>query len=204
MGVTNASLRIFDQIDDAGRPTGGVNLTAARQWRDKYEQPEKELNPIFDRCGLNFGNPSVYWINGGNPAHLYAVVQEWEVGKLARPQVPNVMSTWIQTEFVDRYPLSTYRFQKPDGTYQWRGMKHQAPPSLVYAMSLFAHCRMDGAYCWETGTMYSEDVADAGELGHGGMQTPIRKTADGMTKDVTYYWTFANSSFVLKKWAVWR
>ncbi len=187
VGVTNASLRIFDQIDDAGRPTGSVNLTAARQWRDKYAQPEKELNPIFDRCGLNFGNPSVYWINGGNPAHLYAVVQEWEVGKLARPQLPNVLSTWIQTEFVDRYPLSTYRFQKPDGTYQWRGMKHQAPPSLVYAMSLFAHCRMDGAYCWETGTMYSEDIADAGELGQGRMQTPIRKTANDMTKDVTYY-----------------
>ncbi len=187
VGVTNASLRIFDQIDDAGRPTGSVNLAAARQWRDKYAHPEKELNPIFDRCGLNFGNPSVYWINGGNPAHLYAVVQEWEVGNLARPQLPNVLSTWIQTEFVDRYPLSTYRFQKPDGTYQWRGMKHQAPPSLVYAMSLFAHCRMDGAYCWETGSMYSEDVADAGELGQGGMQTPIRKTAGGMTKDVTYY-----------------
>jgi len=187
MGVTKASLRIFDYIEADGRPSGVVNLAAAKQWREKYNQPERELNPIFDRCGLNLGNPSVYWINSGNPAHLYAVVQEWEVGKLARPEVPNVMSTWIQTEFVDGYPLSTYRFQKPDGTFQWRGIKHQAPPSFVYAMSLFAHCRMDGAYCWETGTMYSEDVADAGDLGEGGMQTPLRKTVDGMTKDVTYY-----------------
>ena len=187
VGITNASLRIFDQIDDQGRPTGVVNLVAAKQWRDKYERPQKEVNPIFGRCGLNFGNPSVYWLNGGNPAHLYAVVQEWEVGKLARPKTPNVMSTWIQSEFVNKYPLSTYRFKKPDGTYQWRGIKHQAPPSFVYAMSLFAHCRMDGAYCWETGSMYSEDVADAGEAGEGGGQTPVRKTIDGVWKDVCYY-----------------
>ena len=187
VGVTNISLRIFDEIDDAGRPTGGINLKAAKQWRDKYEHPETELNPIFDRCGLNFGNPAAYWMKGGHPAYLYAVVQEWEIGKLARPDVPNVISTWIQSEFVDSYPLSTYRFQKPDGTYQWRGIKHQAPPSFTYAMSLFAHCRMDGAYCWETGTMYTEDAADAGELGQGGMQTEIRKTFNGMSKIIAYY-----------------
>lgn len=187
VGVTKASLRIFDHFDDQGRPTGSVHLQAAKQWRDKYDRPEKELNPIFDRCEMTFGNPSVYWINGGNPAHLYAVVQEWEVGKLARPNVPNVMSTWIQSEFVDKYPLSMYRFRKPDGTYQVCGLKHQAPPSFVYAMSLFAHCRMDGAYCWETGSMYSEDVADAGKAGEGGMQTPVRKTVHGEWKDVVYY-----------------
>ena len=187
VGVTNASLRIFDSIDEQGRPTGSVTVAAAKQWRDKYQRPEKELNPIFDRCGLTFGNPSVYWMNGGNPAHLYAVVQEWEVGKLARPQTPNVMSTWIQTEFVDGYPLSTYRFPKPDGSFQWRGIKHQAPPSFVYAMSLFAHCRMDGAYCWETGSGYSEDVADAGELGEGGMQKDVRKTVNGVDKHLYYY-----------------
>lgn len=187
VGVTNASLRIFDHVDDQGRPTGSVHLVAAKQWRDKYERPEKELNPIFERCGLTFGNPAVYWMKGGYPSYLYAVVQEWEVGKLARPEVPNVMSTWIQSEFVDKYPLSTYRFQKPDGTHVWRAIKHQAPPSFVYAMSLFAHCRMDGAYCWETGSMYSEDVADAGEAGEGGGQTPVRKTIGGEWKDVVYY-----------------
>lgn len=188
VGVTKSSLRIFDGRDDQGRPTGSVNLASARQWRDQYEHPEKELNPIFDRCEFNFGNPAVYWMKGGHAAYLYAVVQEWEVGKLARPTVPNVMSTWIQAEFVDGYPLSTYRFQKPDGSWQVRGLKHQAPPSFVYAMSLFAHCRMDGAYCWETGTVYSEDAADAGEAGEGGMQTPVRKTfADGSWKDVYYY-----------------
>jgi len=187
VGVTNASLRIFDHVDDQGRPTGSVHLVAAKQWRDKYERPEKELNPIFDRCELTFGNPSVYWLNGGNPAHLYAVVQEWEIGERARPKTPNVVSAWIQTEFVDKYPLSTYRFKKPDGTYQWRGIKHQAPPSLVYAMSLFAHCRMDGAYCWETGAGYSEDVADAGEPAEGGGQTPVRKTVNNEWRDVYYY-----------------
>lgn len=187
VGITNISLRIFDEVDSSGRPTGGLNLRAAKQWSDKYKKPEKELNPIFDRCGLNFGNPAVYWMNGGNPAYLYAVVQEWEVGKLARPKIPNVVSTWIQTEFVDQYPLSTYRFQKPDGSYQTRGLKHQAPPSFVYAMSLFAHCRMDGAYCWDTGTMYSEDVADAGSSGNGGMQTTTSTTFKGMTKPLTYY-----------------
>ncbi len=187
VGVVNHSLRIFDHIDANGRPTGVVNLEAAEQWANKYKKPEGELNRIFDYCGLNFGNPSIYWLNGGNPAHLYAVVQEWEVGKIARPEIANVISTWIQTEFVDGYPLSTYRFKTPDGNFQWRGIKHQAPPSLVYALSLFAHCRMDGAYCWETGTIYSEDVADAGELGEGGMQIPVRRTFHGVDKDIYYY-----------------
>ncbi|HML75161.1 MAG TPA: hypothetical protein PKB02_11790 [Anaerohalosphaeraceae bacterium] len=187
VGVTNHSLRIFDHFDADGRPTGVVNLAAAEQWAGRYDKPEVQLNRIFDYCGLNFGNPSVYWLNGGNPAHLYAVMQEWEMGKLARPDIPNVISTWIQTEFVDGYPLSTYRFKGADGTYQTRGIKHQAPPSLVYAFSLFAHCRMDGAYCWETGTIYSEDVADAGELGEGGMQKPVRRTFNGVDKDIYYY-----------------
>ena len=47
-------------------PPASCNLAAAKQWRDKYEQPEKELNPIFDRCGLTFGNPAVYWMKGGH------------------------------------------------------------------------------------------------------------------------------------------
>lgn len=187
MGVINHSLRIFDYFDADGRPTGVVNLAAAQQWKDQYDQPRTRLNRIFDYCGLSFGNPSVYWLNGGNPAHLYAVLQEWEVGKLARPDVPNVLSTWIQTEFVDGYPLSTYRFTRPDGVSQWRGIKHQAPPSLVYAMSLFAHCRMDGAYAWECGAIYSEDAADAGDLGEGGMQNPVRRTFNGVDKNVYYY-----------------
>jgi hypothetical protein len=187
IGVTRHSLRIFDYVDSDGRPTGTVNLAAAEQWAAKYAAAEAELNRIFDYCGLNFGNPSVYWLNGGNPAHLYAVIQEWEVGKIARPNVPNVISTWIQTEFVDGYPLSTYQFKTPDGKLQTRSLKHQAPPSLVYALSLFAHCRMDGAYCWETGSMYSEDAADAGEAGAGGLQTPVQRTFNGVSKNVYYY-----------------
>ncbi len=187
IGVTNHSLRIFDDIDPQGRPTGSVNPAGAAKWRAKYDKPEAELNRVFDYCGLNFANPSVYWLNGGNPAHLYAVLQEWEVGKLARPSIPNVLSTWIQTEFVDGYPLTTYRFPKPDGSSIWRGMKHQAPPSLVYAMSLFTHCRMDGAYCWETGNIYSEDVADAGDPSDGEMQQPVSRTFKGVNKNVYYY-----------------
>lgn len=195
IGVTRRSLRIFDAIDAEGRPTGVRSLDAAAQWRAMYNAPRAERDPVFDRGRLSFGNPSVYWLNGGNPAHLYAVVQEWEVGKLARPDVPDVVSTWIQTEFVDGYPLSTYRFPGPDGSAQWRGIKHQAPPSLVYAMSLFAHCRMDGAYCWETGNIYSEAVADAGVLGEGGMQRPVPRTTAGVTKQVYYlikYFGFYN------------
>ncbi|MBE0536192.1 MAG: hypothetical protein IH624_11040 [Phycisphaerae bacterium] len=187
IGVTDHSLRIFDHFDGDGRPTGVVNLAAAQQWKEQYDKPKSRLNRIFNYCGLNFGNPSIYWLNGGNPAHLYAVVQEWEVGKLARPEVPNVVSTWIQTEFVDGYPLSTYRFTKPDGASEWRGIKHQAPPSFTYAMSLFAHCRMDGAYAWECGTIYSEDAADAGDLGEGAMQNPVRRTYKGVDKNVYYY-----------------
>lgn len=162
VGVTKYSLRIFDEIDPNGRPTGVVNLKAAAQWKAKYDNPQAELQPIFNNCGLTFGNPSVYWLNGGNPAHLYAVVQEWEVGKLAKPNTPNIISTWIQTEFVDGYPLTSYRFNKLDGSVRTEWMKHQAPPSLVYAFSLFAHARMDGAYCWETGNGYSEDPSDPG------------------------------------------
>ena len=178
---------MFDQIDDQGRPTGVVNLAGAEQWRDKYDRPEKELDPIFDRCEMTFGNPAVYWTNGGNPAYLYGVVQEWEVGKLARPNVPNVVSTWIQTEFVDNYPLSTYRFQKPDGTYQVPG--HEASGAAVVRLRPVALRPLPHGWGVLLGdrTGYSEDVADAGEAGEGGMQTPVRKTFATAWKDVTYY-----------------
>lgn len=187
IGVIPHSLRIFDRFDTDGRPTGVIDETAAGQWKAQYDTPRAHMNRIFDHCGLNFGNPSVYWLNGGNPAQLYAVVQEWEVGKLARPDVSNVISTWIQTEFVDGYPLSTYRFPGADGASIVRGIKHQAPPSYTYALSLFAHCRMDGAYCWETGNGYSENVADAGIAGEGGMQIPVLREFHGVTKNVFYY-----------------
>ncbi len=187
VGVSNYSFRIFDERDNEGRPTGVVNLKAAGQWKSQYDNPKPQLHRILDYCGLNFGNPSVYWINSGNPAHLYAVVQEWEIGKLAKPEVPNVLSNWIQTEFVDGYPLSSYRFTKPDGSSQVRYTKHQAPPTYTYALSLFAHTRMDGIYCWETGNGYSEDVADAGVIGPDGYPTSERKIVNGVEKNATYY-----------------
>jgi hypothetical protein len=176
--VTNHSLRIFDSIDSNGRPTGVVNLAAAEQWAGKYDRPEAELNRIFDECGLNFGNPSVYWLNGGNPAHLYAVIQEWEVGKLARPDFPNVISTGIQTEFVDGYPLSTYRFKTPDGREQTRGHKHQAPPSLVYPC--LCSPLPDGRRLLLGNRHHLLGrCGDAGDPADGGMQIPVQQTFNG-------------------------
>jgi len=190
MGVSAHSYRIFDGRDANGQPTGVVDEAAAAWWKRQYDHPESAINPIFDRGGLNFGNPCVYWSNGTKPSHLYAVVQEWEVAKLARPDIPNVISTWIQSEFLDGYPLSSYRFQLPDGTPVVRRDKHQAPPTIVYALSLFAHARMDGAYCWEVGNRYSEDLADVGP-------TDVRltdiftqgvpRTFNGQTQSVLYY-----------------
>jgi hypothetical protein len=59
VGVLNASFRIFDSRWE-GKPTGAVDLTGAKQWREKYENPSADLHPVFKRCNLNFGNPSVY------------------------------------------------------------------------------------------------------------------------------------------------
>lgn len=190
IGVCIHSYRIFDGRDEQGRPTGVVDQAAAAWWKRQYDHPESAMNPIFDRGGLNFGNPSVYWTNGANPSHLYAIVQEWEVAKLARPDIPNVISTWIQSEFLDGYPLSTYRFNLPDGTSVVRQMKHQAPPTIVYALSLFAHARMDGAYCWEEGNVYSEELADVGPAN---VTLPdlytqgVTRTFNGQTRHVRYY-----------------
>ena len=159
VGVLKSSFRIFDSFWE-GKPTGVVDLKGAKHWRDKYNDPAADMNTVFKRCNLNFGNPSVYWINNSKPSQLYAFMQEWEQGKLARPQVPNVLSTWIQVEFVDNYPLSQYRFTDANGKIRLEGLKHQAPASATYALSLFGHCVMDGLQCWEVGTRYSEELQD--------------------------------------------
>ncbi len=190
MGPVWHSLRIFDERDESGRPQGVVNLKAADQWRKQYDNPKSAENRIFAEGGLNIGNPSVYYLNGGNPAHLYAVTQEWEVGKLLRPDVPNVLSTWIQTEFVDKYPLSELQFPRPDGQMLTRGVKHSAPPSLTWAMSLFTHARMDGAYCWEVGNCYSEDPADMGDIGKEGYPNPVMHKYHDTDRAAYYYMTY--------------
>ncbi len=143
VGVVKSSFRIFDSVLD-GKPTGVVDLDGARQWRERYNNPSADLHPVFKRCNLNMGNPSVYWINNSKPSQLYAFLQEWEQGKLARPAVPNILSTWIQVEFVDNYPLSQYRFTDSKGKVRREDLKHQAPASSTYALSLFGHCVMDG------------------------------------------------------------
>jgi hypothetical protein len=184
VGVLNTSFRIFDSRWE-GKPTGVVDLNGAKQWRDKYNDPSADINPVFRRCNLNFGNPSVYWINNSKPSQLYAFLQEWEQGKLARPQVPNVLSTWIQVEFVDNYPLSQYRFTDAQGKTRLEGLKHQVPASSTYALSLFGHCVMDGLQCWEVGTRYSEDLRDYTDWR---VREPIAKRdINGVEVPLNYY-----------------
>jgi len=184
VGVLKSSFRIFDSFWE-GKPTGSVDLTGARQWREKYNNPAADLHSVFDRCNLNLGNPSVYWINNSKPSQLYAFIQEWEQGKLARPQVTNILSTWIQVEFVDNYPLSPYRFTDARGTTRREDLKHQAPASSTYALSLFGHCVMDGLQCWEIGTRYSEELPDYSDWR---VREPIAKrTVNGTEVDLNYY-----------------
>jgi hypothetical protein len=112
-------------------------------------------------------------------------MQEWEQAKMARPQVPNVLSTWIQVEFVDGYPLSQYRFTDASGKVHLEGLKHQAPASSTYALSLFGHCVMDGLQCWEVGTYYSEDLQDYSDWR---VREPIvKRTINGTETPLNYY-----------------
>ena len=184
VGVVRSSFRIFDGIWD-GKPTGSVNLAGARQWRAKYDNPAADLHPVFERCHLNLGNPSVYWINNSKPSQLYAFLQEWEQGKLARPDTPNILSTWIQVEFVDNYPLSQYRFTDAKGRVRNEDLKHQAPASSTYALSLFGHCVMDGLQCWEIGARYSEDLDDYSDWRV--REPTVKRTINGAETDVNYY-----------------
>lgn len=184
VGVVRSSFRIFDSTWE-GRPTGVVDERGAAEWRRKYDNPAADLHPVFERCHLNLGNPSVYWINNSKPSQLYAFVQEWEQGKLARPDVPNVLSTWIQVEFVDGYPLSPYRFTDADGRVRLEAIKHQVPASAVYALSLFGHCVMDGLQCWEIGTQYSEDVRDYSDWRQ--REAPVKRNINGVETAVQYY-----------------
>ncbi len=184
VGVLKSSFRIFDSRWE-GKPTGVIDLTGAKQWRDKYNNPAADLHPVFKRCNLNFGNPSVYWINNSKPSQLYAFLQEWEQGKLARPQVPNILSTWIQVEFVDNYPLSQYRFTDAKGKTRREDLKHQVPASSTYALSLFGHCVMDGLQCWEIGTRYSEELQDYSDWR---VREPIvKRTINGVETSLNYY-----------------
>ena len=184
VGVVNSSFRIFDSRWE-GKPTGVVDLTGARQWRDKYDDPSSDMNPVFRRCNLNFGNPSVYWINNSKSSQLYAFLQEWEQGKRARPQVPNVLSTWIQVEFVDNYPLSQYQFSDGNGKMRLQAIKHQVPASSTYALSLFGHCVMDGLQCWDVGARYSEDPADYSDWST--REPSIKRLINGVETPLNYY-----------------
>ena len=184
VGVVKSSFRIFDSRWN-GKPTGVSDLTGAKQWRDKYNNPSADLREVFQRCNLNFGNPSVYWINNSKPSQLYAFLQEWEQGKLARPQVPNVLSTWIQVEFVDNYPLSQYRFTDASGKTRREDIKHQVPASATYALSLFGHCVMDGLQCWDIGTRYSEELRDYSDWRT--REPMVKRTINGVETSLNYY-----------------
>ncbi|HEY3267931.1 MAG TPA: hypothetical protein VGM37_13455 [Armatimonadota bacterium] len=184
VGVLNASFRIFDGIWD-GKPTGVVDLKSAKQWREKYNNPSADLHPVFQRCNLNYGNPSAYWINNSKPSQLYAFLQEWEQGKLARPKTPNVLSTWIQVEFVDGYPLSPFRFTDASGKVRNEDLKHQVPASSIYALSLFGHCVMDGLQCWDVGTYYSENLRDYADWR--AREPSVKRSINGVETPVNYY-----------------
>ena len=184
VGVISSSFRIFDNFWE-GQPTGSVDLTGAKQWREKYNHPAADLHPVFKRCHLNMGNPSVYWINNSKPSQLYAFLQEWEQGKLACPEVPNILSTWIQVEFVDNYPLSPYRFTDARGRTRLENLKHQVPASSTYALSLFGHCVMDGLQCWDVGTHYSEELEDYSDWRV--QETSARRNLNGVEVNVQYY-----------------
>ena len=184
VGVLRSSFRIFDSFWD-GKPTGVVDLQGAKQWRAKYDDPSADMAPVFRRCNLNYGNPSVYWINNSKPSQLYAFMQEWEQGKLACPQTINVLSTWIQVEFVDGYPLSQYRFVDSSGKVRLEDIKHQVPASATYALSLFGHCVMDGLQCWDVGTRYSEELQDYSDWRV--REPAVKRSIGGTETAVNYY-----------------
>jgi hypothetical protein len=184
VGVISSSFRIFDSFWE-GKPTGSIDLNGAKQWREKYDHAAADLHPVFKRCNLNLGNPSVYWINNSKPSQLYAFLQEWEQGKLARPEALDILSTWIQVEFVDNYPLSQYRFTDAQGKVRLEGLKHQVPASATYALSLFGHCVMDGLQCWEVGTRYSEDLADYTDWRVN--ESSAKRTINGEEVPLNYY-----------------
>lgn len=184
VGVVRSSFRIFDNFYE-GKPTGVIDLKGAKQWREKYIDPAADLHPVFKRCNLNLGNPSVYWINNSKPSQLYAFIQEWEQGKLARPQITNILSTWIQVEFVDNYPLSQYRFTDAQGQTRLEGIKHQVPASATYALSLFGHCVMDGLQCWEVGTHYSEELSDYSDWRV--REPTVKRIVNGVEVSLNYY-----------------
>lgn len=184
VGVLRSSFRIFDSFWE-GKPTGVIDLNGAKQWREKYDHPADDLHPVFKRCNLNYGNPSVYWINNSKPSQLYAFLQEWEQGKLASPQTLGILSTWIQVEFVDGYPLSQYRFTDAQGKTRLEDLKHQVPASSVYALSLFGHCVMDGLQCWEVGTRYSEDLQDYSDWRI--RESTVKRTINGVEVPLNYY-----------------
>ena len=184
VGVLRSSFRIFDSSWE-GKPTGVTDLNGAKHWRDKYANASADIAPVFKRCNLNYGNPSVYWINNSKPSQLYAFLQEWEQGKLACPQVPNILSTWIQVEFVDNYPLSQYRFTDAKGKTRLEDLKHQVPASSTYALSLFGHCVMDGLQCWDIGTRYSEQLEDYTDWRT--QEAMVKRNINGVETSINYY-----------------
>jgi len=137
--------------------TGKVDENAAKKWRDLYDDPSSMKRNLYFYCDLNFGNPAIYFINNSKPSQLYSFTQEFENAKTLAPNNPNVLSTWIQVEFVDNYPLSTYSFKNSKGEDRYANLKAQVPGSMVYALSLFGHCVYDGLHCWDIGTHYTEN-----------------------------------------------
>ncbi|MBQ0104604.1 MAG: hypothetical protein KBT47_01030, partial [Armatimonadetes bacterium] len=194
IGPFSASFRIFDDFDENNQPSGVVNENSALKWRNLYKNPEQKRNSVYSLCHLNFGNPSVYYVNNAKPSQLYAFMQEFECGKILYPNDKNVLSTWIQVEFVDGYPLSSYSFPDTAGNRHIAYLKHQVPASQVYALSLFGHTVMDGLHCWDIGTFYSEDVDEYAcfEQGEPAKKITVNGVSDVACNYYVKYYGFYN------------
>ena len=159
------TFRIFDDFDaetlgEWVKVTGAVDESAAKKHRELYNDPTPMARKVYSYCGLDFGNPGTYFINNAKPSQLYSFIQDYENSKILAPDDYDVLSTWIQVEFVDGQPLSSYSFKNSKGEKRVAYIKHQVPASLIYAFSLFGHTVMDGLHCWDVGTHYTENPDD--------------------------------------------
>ena len=185
VGPVRRSFRVFDDYDEKGDGLGITNEITAHKWVELYKDPNIKKNTIYHGCDLNFGTPNANYYNNAKPSQLYAVLQEFENGKIIKPNDKNVMTFWIQQQFVDGYPQTTYTFRNSKGEWRQANMTHQVPASQVYAMSLFGHCVMDGLHCWDVGTFYSEDPDEYYSWEKGESQTKI--SVNGEEVACNYY-----------------
>ncbi|MBQ7256826.1 MAG: hypothetical protein IJS60_03950 [Abditibacteriota bacterium] len=190
IGPIKHTFRIFDDFDAATlgdwvRFTGKVDEEAAMKYRELYNDASPMRRRVYFDCDLNFGNQSMYFLNNAKPSQLYAYTQEYENSKQLAPNDKDILSTWIQVEFVDNYPLSTYMFKNSKGEEKLAYLKHQVPASQIYALSLFGHFVFDGLHCWDIGTHYTDNPDDWACYEKG--ESEHRVTVNGVETTCQYY-----------------